>query len=265
MVESHIASRRNPRIQTVRRLQRSRRARQEAGLWVAEGVRLAEEALAAGWLPQWALYTARLSPRAQAVVDALQRRAVPLWEVSEEVFAAASATQTPQGILLVLRRRTLPWPEEAGFVLWLDGVRDPGNAGTMLRTAWAAGVEGAVLSPETVDVFNPKVVRAAMGAHFHLPLQRLGWDAALKVMTGKTVFLAAAREGLPYDRVDFRQPLVLVVGGEAEGAGETARAMATQMVHIPMPGEAESLNAAVAAAVLLFEVVRQRRSSGRSP
>ncbi len=259
MAEGRITSRRNPRIQTVRRLQRSRRSRREMGLWVAEGVRLAEEALAAEWLPRWALYTPKISPRGQAVVAALQARGVPLWEVPPEVFAAASATQTPQGVLLVLPRRALPWPENANFVLWLDGVRDPGNAGTMLRTAWAAGVQGVVLSPDTVDAFNPKVVRAAMGAHFHLPLRRAAWNEAAALRGGKAVFLAAAGEGVPYDQADFLQPLVLVVGGEAEGAGADARRAATQAVHIPMPGGAESLNAAVAAAVLLFEVVRQRR------
>ena len=253
-----IRSRRNPKIQHVRRLQRSARARREAGQFVAEGVRLAEEALAAGWQPVLALHGERLTPRGQAVIAACREQGVPLLAASDEALAAASATETPQGVLLVLPQRTLPWPAVADFLLVLDGVRDPGNLGTMLRTAWAAGVQGVLLSPDCADPFNPKVVRAGMGAHFHLPLRRAPWEDLLPLLEDKARYLAAGGEGIPYTAADFRQPLALIVGGEAHGAGEAARQAATQAVHIPMPGGAESLNAAVAAAVLMFEVVRQR-------
>ncbi len=254
-----LHSRRNPKVQHVRRLLRSARARREAGQFVAEGVRLAEEALRAGWRPAWVLFSAAISDRGQAVVAAFQQQGVPVFAASPEVMQAASATETPQGVLLVLPQQTLPWPSETDFLLVLDSVRDPGNVGTILRTAWAAGVQGVLLSPDCADPFNPKVVRAGMGAHFHLPLRRALWEDLLPLMKGKTCFLAAGGEGVPYTAADFCQPLALIVGGEAHGAGEAARQAATQAVHIPMPGGAESLNAAVAAGVLMFEVVRQRQ------
>ncbi len=253
-----IRSRRNPKVQQVRRLLRNARARRDAGQFVAEGVRLAEEALAAGWRPAWVLFSTEIGARGQAVVEAFRQQGVPVFAALPEVMQAASATETPQGVLLVLPLPAPRWPDNADFLLVLDGVRDPGNVGTMLRTAWAAGVQGVLLSPDCADPFNPKVVRAGMGAHFHLPLRRAPWRALLPLLEGKARFLAAGGEGVAYTEADFRQPLALIVGGEAHGAGQAARQAATQAVHIPMPGAAESLNAAVAAGVLMFEVVRQR-------
>ncbi len=253
-----IQSRRNPKIRAIRRLQRSAKARRTEGRFVAEGVRLAEEALRAGWLPEWVLVGPGLSPRGRAVVAGFRERGVTVFTTSEDALAAASATETPQGILLVLPFQQLPWPQHADFLLVLDGVRDPGNLGTMLRTAWAAGVQGVLLTTTSADPYNPKVVRAGMGAHFRLPMQRLPWDGLRKRLDGYRVFLAAAGEGQAYTQADLRQPLALVIGGEAEGVSPQARALPHQALHIPMPGPAESLNAAVAAGVLLFEVVRQR-------
>ncbi len=259
-----IRSRRNPKIQRVRRLQSSARARRAARRFVAEGVRLAEEALRAGWLPEWVLFTPDLSPRGQAVVAAFREQGVPAFATDPEALAAASATETPQGILLVLPIRALPLPTEADFLLVVDGVRDPGNLGTILRTAWAAGVEAALLTPDSADPFNPKVVRAGMGAHFRLPLRREPWESLRKHLTHQQVYVAAADGALPYTHMPARRPIALVVGGEAEGVGPRLRRFAHQTVAIPMPGHAESLNAAVAAGILLFEVVRQREESNRS-
>jgi len=257
-VSPEIRSRRNPKVQHVRRLLRSARARRDAGQFVAEGVRLAEEALAAGWRPEWVLFSPDAGARGLAVVEAFRQQGVPVLSATPEVMQAASATETPQGVVLVLPLPALHWPENTDFLLVLDGVRDPGNVGTMLRTAWAAGAQGVLLSPDCADPFNPKVVRAGMGAHFHLPLRRAQWETLMPLLEGKARFLAAGGEGIPYTAADFRQPLALIVGGEAHGAGQAARQAATQAVHIPMPGAAESLNAAVAAGVLMFEVVRQR-------
>jgi TrmH family RNA methyltransferase len=179
------------------------------------------------------------------------------------VLRAASDTQAPQGLLVVLPTRSRPIPPRPDFLLIADAVRDPGNLGTMLRTAAAAGVEGFLLPPGAVDPFSPKVVRAGMGAHFRLPVHALEWEEIDQLLqrTALQVFLAAAGRGLAYTQADFRQPLALIVGGEAEGAGDQSRSLSGAQVHIPMPGGMESLNAAVAAAVLLFEVVRQRSST----
>ncbi len=259
-----IQSRRNPKIRAIRRLQRSAKARRTEGRFVAEGVRLAEEALRAGWLPEWVLVSPSVSPRGQAVAAGFRERGVTVFTASEDALAAASATETPQGILLVLPIQQLPWPQHADFLLVLDGIRDPGNLGTILRTAWAAGVQGVLLTPTSADPYNPKVVRAGMGAHFRLPMRRLPWDGIRKRLARHQVFLTEANQGTAYTQVNMRQPLALVIGGEADGLSPEARSLPHEAIHIPMPGQAESLNAAVAAGVMLFEVVRQR-GEGKKP
>jgi TrmH family RNA methyltransferase len=144
------------------------------------------------------------------------------------------------------------------FVFIPDAVRDPGNLGTMLRTAAAAGVQAVFVPPETVDPLSPKVVRGGMGAHFRLPIHLVRWERIVSHLKTMKVYLAAAGEGMTYTKADFSSPLALIVGGEAEGASIHAQSLATAHVQIPMPGEVESLNAAVAAGVLLFEAARQR-------
>ena len=254
-----ITSPRNPRLKLVRRLQKSARARRESGLFVAEGVRLAEEALRAGLPARFVLFVEGLSPRGLAVVEGYRARGAEIWLLSSEAMRSVSATETPQGILLVLPFPALPLPPKPDFALILDGVRDPGNMGTILRTAWAAAVQAVYLIGGCVDPFNPKVVRAAMGAHFHLPVRQSSPERLVGMLGGARAYLAAAGEGEPYTQADFRRPLALLIGGEADGVSEAARrALRPSPVHIPMPGGAESLNAAVAAAVLMFEVVRQR-------
>jgi TrmH family RNA methyltransferase len=173
---------------------------------------------------------------------------------------AVSDTQTPQGVLAVIDLRKVDLPEKLDFILIPDGVSDPGNLGAMLRTAAAAGVQAVFLPPGAADPFAPKVLRAGMGAQFHLPIFSFSW-AEIKRQVHQAalrVFLAEADGNLVYTQSDFRQPLALIVGGEAAGASAPAQAMAHHRVCIPMPGGGESLNAAIAAAILSFEVVRQR-------
>jgi len=142
--------------------------------------------------------------------------------------------------------------------LILDKIRDPGNLGTLLRSAQAAGVDLVLIPPETSDPFAPKVVRSGMGAHFRLPILHADWNE-IRARLGKTpVYLAETENAIPCWETDFKSALALVVGGEAEGASPEARELASQNVVIPMPGGMESLNAAVAGSVLMFEVVRQR-------
>jgi RNA methyltransferase, TrmH family len=255
-----ITSTHNPKIQWVRSLNARSAERREAQVFVAEGVRLAEEAYRAGWRAELVLHTTNLEPRGQAVVRRLAERGAPVELVSEQVMRAASDTQTPQGLLVVLSMQTLSPPDEPDFIFIPDGVRDPGNLGTMLRTAAAASVSLLCLTPGTVDVFSPKVVRAGMGAHFHLPVFSGSWDEIASLLSNfeTKTYLAAAGEGISYLDADFSGKVALVIGGEAAGAGAYARTLAHETVHIPMPGGMESLNAAAAAAILMFEVLRQR-------
>ena len=255
-----ITSVKNPKIQYVRSLQGPPRGRREAQAFVVEGVRLAEEALAAGWEAQLVLYSEDLNERGQALVDRFTEQGAQVEQVIAEVMRSASDTQTPQGILAILAARSLPIQETLDFAFIPDGVRDPGNMGAMLRTAAAAGAGAVLLPPGTADVFAPKVVRAGMGAHFRLPIHSGDWDEIGSRLSGARlkVYLAAVGDGEVYTQADFRTPLALVIGGEAEGAGEAAASLAHARIHIPMPGRMESLNAAIAAGILLFEVVRQR-------
>jgi TrmH family RNA methyltransferase len=255
-----ITSLQNPKVQQVKMLLGRARRRREVEAFVVEGVRLVEEALMSGWGAHLVLYTQGLSANGQALVESYRNQAVQVEEVAPQVMEALSDTETPQGVLAVLPIRRLPVPERLDFALVLDEVRDPGNLGTILRTAAAAGVQVVYLPPGTADPYSPKVVRAGMGAHFRLPLLELPWkDIRLGFeKAGLRVLAAAAGEGAGYSQVDLRSPLALVIGGEAQGAGSTARSLAEHFLQIPMPGGGESLNAAAAAAILLFEVVRQR-------
>jgi TrmH family RNA methyltransferase len=257
-----ITSVHNAKIQWLRKLQSQARFRRQENAFVVEGVRLAEEALGAGWPAHLVLHSEQLSPRGQAVVASFVQSGVAVEAATEVVFKSACDTETPQGLLVALRLQPLPLPPTPDFVLIPDGVRDPGNLGTLLRTAAAAGVQAVLLPPGTADAYAPKVLRAAMGAHFRLAIQALDWPAIRQVVHAVErplqVHLADAAQGLPYTQADLRQPLALIVGGEAAGAGEQAARLADTRLHIPMPGGMESLNAAVAAAVLIFEVVRQR-------
>jgi TrmH family RNA methyltransferase len=257
-----ITSIHNPRVQAVSKLQLQAKVRREKQEFVVEGVRLAEEALQAGWQAQLVLFTDQLDQRGKAVVSGFLDKKIPAEEVSEAVMKAISGTETPQGILVVLSVRQLPIPEPPTFLLVLDGVRDPGNLGTILRTSLAAGVQAVLLAPGCVDAFSPKVVRGGMGAHFRLPILQPGWDGIRSILktpgSRLQVYLADSTAGVPYSCVDYHSPVAIIIGGEASGAGAESAALADEMVHIPMPGGSESLNVAVAAGILVFEVVRQR-------
>ncbi len=248
-----LTSRRHPLVQEVRRLQQDARFRRKTQRFVVEGVRLAEEVLRAGLRPLHVFWVpAALSPRGYAMVETWQRQDVPVREVAAHVMEAMSATETPQGLLLVLPWLTLPWPAALRWVLVVDGLQDPGNLGALLRTAWAAGVQAVALLPGTVDPWSPKVVRAAMGAHFHLPLRRLDWAEWEALRAQVHLYVAEAHEGEPYTQVDWRFPLALAVGSEAHGVREPVRRHAQERVSIPLCPGVESLNVAVAAGILLF-------------
>ncbi|MCC7360989.1 MAG: RNA methyltransferase [Anaerolineales bacterium] len=254
-----ITSRANAKIKWVRGLQARRAEREAAGVFVVEGVRLLEEAAHSAAPAHLVLHTADLDTRGRAAVEALKQQGAPVEAVTPEVMAAASDAQSPPGLLAVVPLPRLPLPAPLTFALVLDRLGDPGNLGTVLRTAAAAGVQAVFLTPGTVDPYNPKVVRAAMGAHFHLPLVAADWAALPAHLAGLDLWRAESGSGLAYDAVDWRRPCALLIGAEASGPGDQARALAPQAVHIFMPGPTESLNAALAAGILLFEAARQRR------
>ncbi len=253
-----ITSVHNSKIQLVRGLLGRSKERHETGAFVAEGVRLVEEALAVEWPFRFVLAGESLSERGQTLVKRLEVKNIEVELVPDTLLRSISETETSQGILAVLNVSQLPIPQSLTFVLILDQIRDPGNLGTLMRTAAAAGVQAVFLSPETAEAFAPKVVRAGMGAHFRIPIRPLAWDEIRTSTQGLKIYLADMDGVIPCWQADFRSPLALIVGGEAEGASQPARELATTRVSIPMPGKTESLNAAAAGAILMFEVVRQR-------
>jgi TrmH family RNA methyltransferase len=252
-----ITSSQNPKLRLVRALTGRPKERREADAFLAEGVRLVEEAYHANWPFRFLIYDNEVSGRGRLLVDSLKSRGVEVEAVSENLMKSLSETGTPQGILAVLEHTSLPFPHSPDFLLILDQIRDPGNLGTLLRTAAAAGVQGVLLSPETTDAFAPKVIRSGMGAHFRLPIHAKGWHEIQSHTQGLQVCLAEM-SGQSCWETDLRQPLALLVGGEAEGESESARRLANLKMGIPMFGNMESLNAGVAGSVLMFEVARQR-------
>ena len=256
-----ISSTANPHVKHIRSLLADRRERRRERLFVLEGVRLVADAIAGGGTLDLALFAPDQLAATVAGQDLLgQLESLPgTYEATSQVVAAAADTVHPQGVVALAR-----WPDvepgAPGIVLALDGIQDPGNLGTLLRSAEAIGAAQVLCTRGTVDVYSPKVVRAAMGAHFHLAIEQdLGWEqVGERLSLADHVYAADASATMPYYAADWRQPSALIVGNEAHGLSDDARALARNLIGIPMRGRAESLNAAVAGSVILFEALRQR-------
>ena len=251
---------------TVRDLQR-RKARGRRGLAVIEGVRLVEEALAAGLEFKGALVSPDLArtTRGQALTADLASHAVAVEEVGARVFADLAGTDTPQGVLAIIQPRLWTLAEiTGGPLLVVDGVQDPGNVGTLLRTAHALGAAASLLLRGSADPLNPKALRAAMGATFRHPVVQLDDGPFITwARQREYVLWAAAADGVPLARALDAQPsrkelIAVIVGNEGAGIRPQLNAIAAQRVAIPLARGAESLNVAVAAGILLYEVLRGR-------
>jgi len=260
-----IQSSHNPKLQRVRALLGRRIDRQEQNSFVLEGVRLIDEAMRTGAVPGLLLF-AEASGRVQALLDQANASGADIPQVDPSLLEAVSDTKTSQGLVGIFQIPTLPMPDRPDFILVLDALGDPGNLGAILRSAAAAGVQLVLLTPGTTDPFAPKVVRSAMGAHFYLPMRTMDWeeienfrnDERQKTETALR-FLASDMDGGKscWDS-DLRRPCALIIGNEATGISTQAEALADERIHIPMQGKIESLNASIAASILIFEVIRQR-------
>ncbi len=258
-------SARNPRVQQLRRLVSRRRDRDQAGVFVIEGPGLLREALASGHVPTDVFVVAGAGVGDASVGEAQQRGAA-VHELPATVLGSVASTVSPQPVLGVLAQcdaglhAALAPP--ASFVVVAAGVRDPGNAGTLIRTAAAAGADAVVFCGDAVDVFNPKVVRASAGALFRVPVVRHAppdalWDLLARLGL-RTVGLAAGAV-TPYDELDLVGPVAVVAGNEATGLDPAIASRVDAVASIPMAAGVESLNVAAAVAVVCFEVSRQRR------
>ena len=275
-----ITSPGNPRISKLRDLHTAR-GRKKSGLFLMEGPHLLEALLDAGIMPREVYYQPELLQRTAQGRSLLARllhtpslNQEQLIEVSERAIESLGDVQTSQGIVSVLPLDALD-PEllrarraatRRPVLLILDALADPGNMGTILRTALAADVDEVLLSSNCVDYLSPKVVRSAAGAHVALPVRTdLSWEAIAERAIqhcGQEVRVLLAEAGSPYVHYDqdLTQPFVLIIGSEAHGPSKEARMLATRTISIPLANGVESLNAAMAAGIILFEAVRQQRS-----
>lgn len=262
-----ITSTANARVKQIVQWQTKAKERRKDKVFLAEGIKMYEEA------PESSILEVYLS---QEVEDKLREQPV-IWEklnrtgyevVSSEVFAKMSDTQTPQGILTVLKQpeylleELLKQPEPLFVVL--ENLQDPGNLGTIMRTGEGAGITGVIMSAQTVDIFNPKTIRATMGSIYRVPflyVKDLGETLQMLHEHGVHTYAAHLKGETYYDTFSFTEPTAFLIGNEGNGLQKETADMAESYLKIPMEGQLESLNAAVATALLMYEAHRQR--SGR--
>ncbi len=261
------------RVQRLRRLVARRSARQAERSFIVEGAKVLSEALAAG-VPVESVYVDRsvTDPAGglEAVLDAAYAAGSRLFELAPGVMARVADTVTPQPIMAICPQVDIPLSALGGadLVVVCVDLRDPGNAGTVIRSAEAAGAKGVICCNGSVDMFNPKTVRASAGALFRVPVVSGGEPSDVLAVLGErglNRLAATARDGDDYTTVDLTRPVALVIGNEAHGLPSGLEPVLDGRLTIPMAGRAESLNAGMAAAVLCFEAARQRRSHGLDP
>lgn len=237
--------------------------REREGRFVAEGVRVVEDLLASPLRVEWAAVASSLedSVRGRALLSGLEQRAQRVRRLSDEEFALHAGTESPQGVLAVA---AIPGWEladllrsevEPAVVLVLDAVQDPGNFGTLVRSAEALGAAGVIALPGTVDAWNAKAIRAAVGSSFRLPLVATGWREAVEWLRGSGFRLLAGAAGGEPARGGVGRA-ALIVGNEGAGVSPEILGDVDQTVGIPLRGRAESLNVGAAAAILLYELTR---------
>lgn len=248
-------------LKLVRNLLEKRSARRKEGRFVVEGPHLVEEA---GDKVECVVFCENLP-----VVKALEEKGVPTYKVSHQQFEELSDVETPQGVLAVVKEFEYQFRDvlkaDKTLVVFCVGVQDPGNLGTIIRCADAFGCSGVILSKGTVDLYNPKVVRATMGSLFHLPIITVEDEREtiehLKQKNVKITATSAAGEKSCFE-VNLKGPTAILVGNEGAGLPEEVIKLADERVKIPMPGSAESLNVGMSTAIILYEVIRQRGVTG---
>lgn len=261
-----LASPENQHIKLAASL-RQKKHREATGLFAVEGVRFALEAADSDWQIQFAIASeaAVAAGPGRDLAERLDRKGCAVYIVSPALYAKVSETETPQGITLVLRQqlKTLDIIEQgsaAGVWVVLDSLQDPGNVGTLVRTADAAGAAGVILAGACADIYAGKTARATMGSLFHLPVIKASADDCRDFFRywQLPVYVAGAEAATSYTEADLSGAFAVVFGNEGAGVGAEFRSQAAGALRIPLLGRAESLNVASAAAVILFEAARQR-------
>ncbi|MTI79707.1 MAG: RNA methyltransferase [Firmicutes bacterium] len=257
----------NPKIKYLRKLSR-RQFRQQENTFIIEGIRFVEELLGSDWIVKGLFYSTKLldNDRGKTLLTEAEKQKVHCYQVSEQLLSDIADTDNPQGILAMVKMPSFQlqdaWQQQKpSLVVLVDGVQDPGNLGTIIRTADAAAASGVLLLKGTVDLYNPKTLRATMGSLFHLPVVPVeNAEETINLLRsgGIKLVIGQPQGGEPIHKIDLIGSVALVVGSEANGPSEETIAAADLVATIPMPGNAESLNAAVAGAIMMYEAVRQR-------
>lgn len=263
-----ITSTSNARVKRLVNLRKKKKLRDEEGVFIVEGIRMFRE------VPKDRLVEVYASEdfwnRERKVVEqVLDGTGVQPEILADFVFEYVSDTKTPQGILCLVRQKQYSISEimkerdgEAPLLIVLDQIQDPGNLGTIVRTAEGAGVTGIVLSQDCVDMYNPKVVRSTMGAAYRVPfcyVENLEQEVKRMKEEGICTYAAHLEGKHSYDEEDYRKASAFLIGNEGNGLRDAVAEQAQVYIRIPMKGQVESLNAAVATAILTFEAARQRR------
>jgi len=259
-----ITSIHNTKIKKARELLSTKKHRERTRTMVVEGVRLAEEALAADVSINFCLYSDHISERGKKIIRQIQALSCDTEEVSAELMDRISDTKTSQGILIAAPYPEIPLLKKVDLAIVLDKIRNPGNMGTILRSAAALGVRAILLTPGTTDPFSPKVMRAAMGAQFHIPIQTMDAKEIYQFCKSSnevelSILLTDPKSSLTCWEADLSKPVCIVIGGETEGISDNIHKIADESISIPMRSQTESFNAAVAASILLYEINRQRK------
>lgn len=259
-----ISSLSNAQVKNLTLLQKKSKARDEQGIFVIEGLKMFEEARDMGLLQK--AYACESFYQEIILKDPDYFHNCDYELLTDSVFKEISETKTPQGILGTVAKadycieNMLKAPDAC--LLLLEDIRDPGNLGTMIRTAEGAGITGIIFGDSTVDIYNPKVIRATMGSIYRVPFCQVGdfYSTLNQIKNQGITIYAAHLLGIPYDTEgSFRGRCAFLIGNEANGLSEKAAQEADMLIKIPMAGKVESLNAAVAAAILMYEAARQRR------
>lgn len=255
-----ITSTSNPQVKEIMQLQKKSKLRRELGVFVAEGMKMVSEAPAGRIERCWISETfSRKHP------DFPFPAGVPVQEAADHVFAVMSDTQTPQGILAVIRCGETSLEDllkaPAPLLMVLENIQDPGNLGTVMRTGEGAGVTGLIMSSDCADIYNPKVIRSTMGSIYRVPFcHTADLCGALDLIkkAGITVYAAHLKGSQYYTEADYTKPSAFLIGNEGNGLKQETADRAGTYIKIPMEGHVESLNAAVSAAILMYEAHRQR-------
>jgi TrmH family RNA methyltransferase len=265
----HISSTANATVKLLKSLD-MKKARSETGLFLAEGARLAEEALNHGWAPAYVLAGAAAMERPQtaALLARMKKAGARVLTASEKVLASVSRKDNPQTVVAAFQQRMTELAElpTDGPRRWvaLYEVRDPGNLGTVIRTADAAGVNGVILVGQTCDPFSVEAVRATMGSLFAMPVAvaKFAEFNAWRAKAGARMVAASMRGSRPHHKADYGLKSIVLMGNEQAGLPTEVEAECDELVRIPMMGAADSLNLASAASVMIYEIWRSRGYAG---